>query len=132
MNISCAPLVGLGVAHAGAHEQGLGVAGQVAQLGGDADGAVRAALPDFGHHAVVRALPALTDDLGDLRDLPADHAPHAGREPADEAHRAHAVAHHDAHRREALEVHAVDLVAGQAGDAGLDGHGDLLCGASRV
>ena len=41
--------------------------------------------------------------------------PQAGAETADEAHRIDAVADHQFARREALEVHAIHFVAGQAG-----------------
>src|SRR5579871_4065587 len=80
------------------------------------------------HDAGMREMPALTDDLGDLRDLAAEDAFEPRPEAAHEAQRMHAVADHKLARREALEAEAIDLVSRQSGH---DGH-RLLRGVARA
>ena len=98
------------------------------QVAGHAGNAGPAALLGFVDHAGIGLLAAFVDDLGDLRDFAAEGAFQSGADAADEAERIDAVADHQFAGGEALEVQAIDFIAGEPGH---DWHGESLLGRGR-
>ncbi len=76
----------------------------------------------LGSHAHEGGLAALVNHVGDVGNFAADDAAERGAYSAEKSHGLDAVADHDAARSQALEPHAVDLVAGQTGESAVSSH----------